>query len=132
MEAKTIMIDMDNVITDGRFLDYVDEFLGTNYILEDMKGINVLNLLREKNKEFWEWVKDKDFYEDAPLLEGCFDVLHDLYQVYETNNNTLKSFFLQLFFGKKRKKIIYRLFGRVFSKKNRKSRFSRGRTRPDR
>ena len=83
MEAKILMIDMDNVITDGRFLDYVDEFLGTNYILEDMNGVNVLTLLRSKNKEFWEWVKDKDFYEDAPLLDGCYEVLKDLYSVYD-------------------------------------------------
>ena len=83
METKKLMIDMDNVITDGRFLDYVDEFLGTNYIVEDMKGSNVLSLLRTRNKEFWEWVKDKDFYEDAPLLDGCYEVLKDLYENYE-------------------------------------------------
>ena len=35
---KRIMIDMDNVITDGRFLDFINEFLGTNYKLNHCKN----------------------------------------------------------------------------------------------
>ena len=34
---KTLMVDMDNVITDSLFLDLINEFLGTNYKWNDFK-----------------------------------------------------------------------------------------------
>ena len=72
---KTIMVDMDNVITDGVFLDLVNEFLGTNYQLNELKDYYIQGLLGKKDKEFWKWVQDKNFYEKAVLLDGCYEVL---------------------------------------------------------
>ena len=34
---KTMMVDMDNVITDGMFINYINEYMKTNYRLEDLK-----------------------------------------------------------------------------------------------
>ena len=72
---KTIMVDMDNVITDGVFLDLVNEFLGTNYQLNELKDYYIQGLLGEKDEKFWKWVEDKNFYEKAVLLDGCYEVL---------------------------------------------------------
>ena len=33
------MLDMDNVMTDTVFLNLINEFLGTNYKLKDLKNI---------------------------------------------------------------------------------------------
>ena len=77
------MVDMDNVITDGIFLDLINEFLGSNYKLRDMKGYYLQELIKDKEEEFWLYVKDRNFYEDAPLLEGCFEVLKKLNGVYD-------------------------------------------------
>ena len=83
MEAKTLMVDMDNVITDGRFFDYIEDFLGISY--DDSSEHDYSSLTQDKDKylEFWNWVKDKNFYEDSPLLDGCYDVLRELYDVYD-------------------------------------------------
>ena len=72
---KRIMIDMDNVITDGRFLDLINDFLGTNYELNQCKNYYLQELISEKREEFWNFVKEKNFYEEATLLEGCYEVL---------------------------------------------------------
>ena len=42
---KTLMIDMDNVITDSRFLDLINEFLGTNYEWNDIKTYYIQEII---------------------------------------------------------------------------------------
>lgn len=38
---------------------------------------------KTRAEEFWNYVKDKNFYYQAPLLEGVFDVLKQLNEVYD-------------------------------------------------
>lgn len=80
---KTLMVDMDNVITDGIFLDLINEFLGTNYKLLDLKNYYLQELISDKKEEFWNYVKDKNFYEGASLFEDCFGVLEKLNTKYD-------------------------------------------------
>lgn len=80
---KTIMVDMDNVITDGVFLNYINEYLKANYKLGDFREYHYVQGLIGDNHGFWDWVSDKNFYEQAPLLEGCYEVLKKLNDVYD-------------------------------------------------
>ena len=80
---KTLMIDMDNVITDTIFLDLINEFLKTNYKLSDLKSYYMQDLIIDRKDEFWNWVKDKSFYHKAPLVDGCFGVLEKLNKFYD-------------------------------------------------
>ena len=80
---KTLMIDMDNVITDSRFLDLINEFLGTNYEWNDFKTYYLQEIIGDKKEEFWNYVKDRNFYEGATLFEGCYDVLRKLNDKYD-------------------------------------------------
>ena len=80
---KTIMIDMDNVITDGIFLDLINEFLKTNYKLLDLNNYYLQELIDDRKEEFWNFVKEKNFYEGAELFDGCYEVLEKLNQVYD-------------------------------------------------
>ena len=77
------MIDMDNVITDGIFLDLINEFLGTNYKYLDCNKYYLQELIKDRKEEFWEYVKDRNFYEDAILFEGCYEVLEKLNKKYD-------------------------------------------------
>lgn len=77
------MIDMDNVITDSRFLDLINEFLGTNYEWNDFKTYYLQEIIGDKKEEFWNYVKDRNFYEGATLFEGCYDVLKELNDKYD-------------------------------------------------
>ena len=80
---KTLMVDMDNVITDGIFLDLINEFLGKNYRLNDLKNYYLQELIEDRKEEFWDYVKDRNFYEGATLFNGCFEVLEKLNEKYD-------------------------------------------------
>lgn len=80
---KTLMIDMDNVITDGIFLELINEFLNSNYKLSDLKNYYLQELIEDKKEEFWNYVKDRNFYEGAILFDGCFEVLEKLNNKYD-------------------------------------------------
>ena len=80
---KTLMIDMDNVITDSIFLDLINEFLGTNYKLLDLKNYYLQELISDRKEEFWKFVRNKNFYEGASLLDDCFEVLESLNTKYD-------------------------------------------------
>lgn len=80
---KTLMVDMDNVITDGIFLDLINDFLKTNYKLEEMTTFYLQELIEENKEKFWNKVKDINFYENAKLIDNCYEVLKELSNHYE-------------------------------------------------
>lgn len=77
------MVDMDNVIVDTALLKYINEFLETDYKREDMKGYYLQELVNHRKKEFWNWVKDRNFYDGMTLFEDCYRVLERLNEVYD-------------------------------------------------
>lgn len=82
---KTIMIDMDNVITNGNFTFFLEEFLDKKL---DFNKINVKyrqELIEGREDEFRNIYQFRNLYEDAPLLDGCYDVLkrlNDRFDIY--------------------------------------------------
>lgn len=80
---KRIMIDMDNVITNPLFLEFVNEFLGTNYKLDDLDEYYLQNLITKDNEKFWDFIKDKNLYEDVLLFDDCYNVLEKLNECYD-------------------------------------------------
>ena len=80
---KKLMVDMDNCITDALFIERVNEFLNTNYKLEDQEDFELQNLTGERKDEFWKYMENKSFYDDAPLIEGVYDALKILNEKYE-------------------------------------------------
>ena len=81
---KRIMIDMDNVITDGIIKDLIEDFLGEKVNLDVVKDYTYVQTVTEHRKEeFWEHIKDIDIYGDAPLFDGCYEVLERLNKKYE-------------------------------------------------
>lgn len=80
---QTLMIDMDNVITDGVFFDYIQEFLGKKISLEEVNTYYLQDLIEEQKEEFWEWVKEKNFYKDAILFKDCYETLKKLNKKYD-------------------------------------------------
>lgn len=79
------MVDMDNVITNGNFTFFLEEFLDRKL---DFNKINVKyrqELIKGREDEFREIYQFKNLYENAPLLDGCFDVLkrlNDKFDIY--------------------------------------------------
>ena len=77
------MVDVDNVITDSDFLDLINEFLGTSYKLTDLKNYYLQELIEHKKEEFWDEVKDRNFYQNSLMFDNCFNVLEKLNKVYD-------------------------------------------------
>lgn len=80
---KTMMVDMDNVITDGNFTIFLEEFLGKKVDLDSSKIYYKQEIIKGREKEFKQIYQYKNLYENAPLLEGCYEVLKRLNEKYD-------------------------------------------------
>lgn len=80
---KTIMVDMDDVMTYGNFSRIVDEYLGYHPDYESTENYYIQDFLGDKKDDFFSMFKDIDMYEDASLLPDCYDVLKRLSEKYE-------------------------------------------------
>lgn len=82
---KTIMVDMDDVLTYGNFSKILDEYLGYRPDYDSIKNYYIQDILGDKKDDFFNKFKDMDMYENASLLPDCYDVLKKLsgfYKIY--------------------------------------------------
>ena len=59
---KTLLVDMDNCITDPKILEYINKFLNTDYKLEDQTDFYLQNLVKDRKNEFYEFLSTKNLY----------------------------------------------------------------------
>ena len=99
---KTLMVDMDNVITDGKVFEMIESRI--NRKIKENDTFFLQELLDNK-KDFYEELKNTDIYGDSKLIEDCYEVLEklnnkfDIYIVtsyiwdneYEVSANNLKN-----------------------------------------
>lgn len=79
---KTIMVDMDEVITMGGFLHLLNEFAGTNYTVDDVKDYYMQDLVPDKDA-FFKYFIQHNQYDYSILLPGVVEVLKDLQEFYD-------------------------------------------------
>lgn len=84
---KKILIDVDQVICDSGYLKLMNEFLGTNYKLEDFTEYYIDDVIGDDNKKqaFYDYFVSKDAYENAEIFDNAYEVLkrlNDAYEVY--------------------------------------------------
>ena len=83
MNKKTLMVDMDDVIVTGNFLNVVETFLDKKIDINTVKSYYLQDLIPKEQKDaFWQYIKDKEFYKKASLLPDCYDVLEKLNKKY--------------------------------------------------
>ncbi|MDE6292384.1 MAG: hypothetical protein K2L98_01745 [Bacilli bacterium] len=73
-----IMVDMDDVITGNIFFELICDFLGEKLDINNVKTYYLQELLGDRAPEFWESVKDKNFYEGIEIYEHCYEVMERL------------------------------------------------------
>lgn len=78
---KTLMVDMDDVITLGTFRSQIENFIESK-IDTSKSGYFLQNALGERKEEFFQ-KGPLNMYQDAPLLKGAFETLEKLNQVYD-------------------------------------------------
>lgn len=84
---KKILIDVDDVICDNGFMYLVNDYLGTNYTLDDVTTYYVEEeLMTEEQKlGFYKYLEDKNPYDHSFIFDGAYDALtklnetHDIY-----------------------------------------------------
>ena len=74
---------MDNVITNGNFIHFVEEFLHEKIDLDAYNKYYMQELIEGREEEFKAIYQYKNLYADAPLLEGCYEVLEKLNEKYD-------------------------------------------------
>ncbi len=78
MERKPkILIDVDDVIVDGVFLDALNKFKKTNYTQDQFKTYFIEEEVLEKSEidNFHNFLLSYDYYKDCNLVDGVSDVL---------------------------------------------------------
>ncbi len=77
----TIMIDLDDTICHYNFLDYLNEFAGTNYQKKDIKTYYMEEILpSEQREKFKEFIVKKNLYANAKIYDNAIEVIKRLNQ----------------------------------------------------
>ena len=79
---KTIMVDMDEVITEGGFLHLINDFAGTNYTRDDIKDYYMQDLVSDKTA-FFKYYVTKNQYNYCRLLPDVVEVLKYLQEFFD-------------------------------------------------
>ena len=81
---KTLMIDMDSVITDGNFNKLLEDYFNIKIDMDKITNYHYIQELAKKDSlGFWKYVEDKDLYKGSPLLKDCYEVLEKLNKKYD-------------------------------------------------
>ncbi len=83
---KKILIDVDEVICHAGFLPLINEFLGTNYKLDEFKNYYIDDDVfssTEIKKSFFDFYVKQDGYKNAELLDDAYEVLLHLNKSYD-------------------------------------------------
>ena len=79
---KSLMVDMDDVITTGNFVKVMEEFLGEKIDITKAKSFYLQDFLGDKKEEFFKDFDKINLYSSAELMEDCYDVLKKLNEKY--------------------------------------------------
>lgn len=85
MKKKTLLLDIDEVFCFCGFLEAVNEFLGTNYEIDDFTNyyIDEAAIPKERMEEFNNFIKGKNMYENPFILPGAIEGIRALSEEYD-------------------------------------------------
>lgn len=81
---KTIMIDLDDTIVTGGYLDIINKYLNENHTLEELKSYRAEELLTDGvTEDYVNYYYDHDVYQYTKILENAKEVLEKLSKKYD-------------------------------------------------
>ncbi len=85
MERKKILLDVDEVICFPAFLPLINEFLHTDYKIDDFKCYYLEEeaIPKERFMEFTEFIKNRNLYENATIIPNAPEVIEKLSKIYD-------------------------------------------------
>ena len=82
MNKKTIVIDMDDVITTGTLTEVINEYLGTNYKEDDFTEFYKQDVVPDK-EAFFKYFLTKSEYNYGKIASNAVEVIKELSVKYE-------------------------------------------------
>lgn len=82
MDKKTIVIDMDDVITSETLTEIINEYEGKNYKDEDFKDFYKQDIVENK-EDFFKYFLTKNEYNYGKINDNVIEVIEKLNQKYE-------------------------------------------------
>lgn len=85
MKKKDLLLDVDEVICFSGYLEAVNDFLNTNYNIDDFDCyyIDEKVIPKERFKEFNEYVSKRNLYYYTSFLPGAIETIKKLNEKYE-------------------------------------------------
>ena len=85
MKKKNLLLDVDEVICFSGYLEAVNDFLNTNYNIDDFDCyyIDEKVIPKERFKEFNEYVSKRNLYDYTSFLPGAIETIKKLNEKYE-------------------------------------------------
>lgn len=82
---KKILLDIDEVFCFSGYLELVNEFLGTNYTIDDFTEyyIDEVAIPEDRKQEFYQFISTKNQYENPVLLPGTLETIKKLSEYYD-------------------------------------------------
>lgn len=82
---KKIMIDMDDVICTGGYLNLINKYLKTDYKIEDFKDYFLEEILisKEEKEKYFDYFFNQNVYKHSYLIENAKEVLMKLNKEYD-------------------------------------------------
>ena len=84
MMKKVLLLDVDEVICFSGFLSYINEFLGSSYVIDDFEDyyLDEVAIPKDRFIEFNKFIANKNLYENAEILPRAVEVIKKLDEVY--------------------------------------------------
>ena len=85
MSKKKLLLDVDEVICSSGFLKAFNDFLGTDYGIDDFTEyyIDRKAIPKDRIEEFKDFVNNRNLYEDTYILPNATEVIKKLNEVYD-------------------------------------------------
>lgn len=85
MEKIKIMVDLDETIVSGGYIESLNEYLGTNYQASDFKDYYISNILPpEENSKYLDYFyKNVNVYDKSHPIPNAIEVLKELNEIYD-------------------------------------------------
>lgn len=80
---KTLMIDMDDVLLENKFGEFICEYLGRNVNFEKECNRFRQEIIEGKEDEFRDKYSMRNIYDNVPLFDDCYEVIKKLNAVYD-------------------------------------------------
>ena len=74
---KKLLLDVDEVICFTGFLSFINEFMNTNYVIDDFKDyfIDEMAIPKDRFEEFNNFINKRNLYENAYVLPHAIETI---------------------------------------------------------